>query len=64
LNAYKNIPEANVVAVSDLDIGRAKAFAQKHKVPKAYDDVVKLFELKELDMVDICTPISTHAKLA
>jgi predicted dehydrogenase len=64
MNAYKNIPEAKVIAVSDINLERAKAFAQKHKIPKAYDDALKLFELKELDLVDICTPISTHAKLA
>jgi len=64
MNAYKNIPEAEVIAVSDINLERAKVFAQKHKIPKAYDNAVKLFEQKDLDFVDICTPISTHAKLA
>ncbi|MEM2589278.1 MAG: Gfo/Idh/MocA family oxidoreductase [Candidatus Bathyarchaeia archaeon] len=64
MNAYKNIPEVNVVAVSDINIERAKAFAQKYKIPKAYDDASKLFELKDLDFVDICTPTSTHVTLA
>jgi predicted dehydrogenase len=64
MNAYRNIPEIKVTAVSDINLERAKAFAQKHKIPKAYDDAVKLFEQKDLDFVDICTPISTHAKLA
>jgi predicted dehydrogenase len=64
MNAYKNIPEAKAIAVSDINLQRAKAFAQKHKIPKAYDDASKLFEQKDLDFVDICTPISTHAKLA
>jgi predicted dehydrogenase len=64
MNAYKNIPEAKVTAVSDINLDRAKAFAQKYKIPKAHDDAAKLFELKDLDFVDICTPISTHSKLA
>lgn len=64
MNAYKNISEAKVVAVSDINLERAKAFAQKYKIGKVYDDASKLFELKDLDFVDICTPISTHAKLA
>jgi len=64
MNAYKNIQEVDVIAVSDINLERAEAFAQKHKIPKAYDDALKLFELKDLDFVDICTPISTHAKLA
>jgi predicted dehydrogenase len=64
MNACRNIPEIKVTAISDINLERAKAFAQKHKIPKAYDDAVKLFEQKDLDFVDICTPISTHAKLA
>jgi predicted dehydrogenase len=64
MNAYKNIPEAKVLAVSDINLERAKAFAQKYKIEKAYNEASKLFELKNLDFVDICTPISTHAKLA
>jgi len=64
MNAYKNIPEAKVVAVSDLNLEKAKVFARKYKIEKVYDDVSKLFELKDLDFVDICTPISTHAELA
>ena len=64
MNAYKNIPEAKVIAVSDINMEKAKAFAKKYKIEKAYSDASKLFELKDLDFVDICTPISTHAKLA
>lgn len=62
--AYKNILEANVVAVSDINIERAKAFAQRHGIKKAYKDYLELFEMKDLDYVDICTPISTHAKIS
>jgi len=64
MNAYKNIPEVNVIAVSDINLERAKSFAKKHKISKVYDDALKLFELRDLDFVDICTPISTHAELA
>lgn len=64
MNAYKNIPEANVVAVSDINLDRAKAFAQKYNIKNVYDDCSKLFEMKNIDFVDICTPISTHAKIA
>jgi predicted dehydrogenase len=64
MNAYRNIKEIKVKAVSDINLERAKAFAQKHKIPKFYDNALNLFEQKDLDFVDICTPISTHAKLA
>ena len=64
MNAYKNIPEANVIAVSDIKIDRAKTLAQKYHIERAYNDALKLFEMKNLDFVDICTPISTHSELA
>jgi len=64
MDAYRNIPEIKVVAVSDINLDRAKAFAQKYKVENVYGDATNLLELKDLDFVDICTPTSTHAKLA
>jgi len=62
--AYKHIPEANVVAVSDINLEKAKAFAQKHGIEKAFENYLDLLEMKNLDYVDICTPTSTHAKIA
>jgi predicted dehydrogenase len=62
--AYKHIPEANVIAISDIDLDRAKAFAQIHGIKKAFKDYQELLEIKNLDYVDICTPPSTHAKIA
>jgi predicted dehydrogenase len=64
MNAYKNIPKIKVTAVSDINMDRAKPFAQKYGIERIYNDALKLFEMKDLDFVDICTPISTHAKLA
>jgi UDP-N-acetyl-2-amino-2-deoxyglucuronate dehydrogenase len=62
--AYKHIPEANVVAVSDVNIEKAKAFAQKYRVNKTFKDYLELLEIKNLDLVSICTPTSTHAEIA
>ena len=62
--AYQNIPDAHVVAVSDINLERANAFAQKYGIKKTFNDYSKLFEMKDLDFVDICTPTSTHAAIA
>jgi UDP-N-acetyl-2-amino-2-deoxyglucuronate dehydrogenase len=62
--AYRHIPESNVVAVSDINLERAKDFAQKHGIKKAFKDYFDILEMKDLDYVDICTPTSTHAKIA
>ncbi|MEM2144524.1 MAG: Gfo/Idh/MocA family oxidoreductase [Candidatus Jordarchaeaceae archaeon] len=62
--AYKYIPEVVIKAVVDIDVKKAKAFAEKYGIKNVFDDYVKLFELKDLDYVDICTPTSTHAQIA
>jgi len=61
---YKRIKDVNVVAVSDLNLEKAKTFAKEHGVEKFFEDYVDLLELRELDFVDICTPVSTHAHIA
>jgi len=60
MNAYKAIKTVNVVAVSDTDINKAKAFAKPYKIAKTFSNYIDLFESKDLDLVDICTPTSTH----
>lgn len=61
--AYKYIENANVVAVSDIDLERAKIFANRYGVKKYFKNYVDLLEIKDLDFVDICTPVSTHANI-
>ena len=62
--AYRHIPEANIVVVSDINLERAKTFAQEHGIKQTFKDYVNLLEMKNLDYVDICTPPSTHTKIA
>jgi UDP-N-acetyl-2-amino-2-deoxyglucuronate dehydrogenase len=63
MRAYKTIGKANVVAVSDADINRAKTFAEPYKIDKIFSDYRDLFELKDLDFVDVCTPTLTHESI-
>lgn len=60
MSAYKAMNNVNVVAVSDTDINRAKAFADPYKIGKIFSNYADLFEVNDLDFVDICTPTSTH----
>ena len=60
MDAYKAMRKVNVVAVSDVEINRAKAFAKPYKINKVFSDYMDLFEVKDLDFVDVCTPTSTH----
>ena len=60
MGVYKAMKNVNVVAVSDVDINRAKAFAEVYKIDKVFSNCADLFEVKDLDFVDVCTPTSTH----
>jgi UDP-N-acetylglucosamine 3-dehydrogenase len=63
LMIYRQIKDANVVAVSDVDLQRARLLADKNGVDRVFKDYSDLLELKDLDFVDVCTPPSTHAAI-
>ncbi|MDG4825242.1 Gfo/Idh/MocA family oxidoreductase [Asanoa sp. WMMD1127] len=57
--ALRDVAGVEVVAVADVDGGRARAFAERHGVPRAYDDVEAMLAAG-LDAVTICTPHGAH----
>ncbi|MEM1506753.1 MAG: Gfo/Idh/MocA family oxidoreductase [Candidatus Bathyarchaeia archaeon] len=60
MKAYKAIDKIRVVAVSDVDVNKAKAFANLYKIEKVCSDYREFLDIKDLDFVDICTPTGTH----
>jgi len=50
-------------ALCDLDEGRARSYGEMYKVPW-YTDVTTLLEKADVDVVNICTPPSTHHPIA
>ncbi len=63
--AYKKLTDlVEVVAVADIDFERAKAAAEKHGIPQAFDSVESLLAGCEVDYIDICTWNSGHAPVA
>jgi predicted dehydrogenase len=63
MKVFKNLQNVNVVGVCDLNLERAKDIARRFKVNKTFSNYNDLFETKDLDLVDVCTPISTHARV-
>ncbi len=53
-------PSAELSAVCDVDIARAKDFAHRHEVEKAYSDIREMAAFAEVDAVCICTPSGLH----
>ncbi|MBI1415643.1 MAG: gfo/Idh/MocA family oxidoreductase [Limimaricola sp.] len=54
----------DLVAVCDIDEGRARAAAQKFGARKVYTDADALIADPEVQMVDVCTPTHTHLPLS
>ena len=59
--ALRTIEAADLVACSDLDEGRAWAFAAAHEVPRVFPDPTALLRSGEVEAVLVCTPHPAHA---
>jgi myo-inositol 2-dehydrogenase/D-chiro-inositol 1-dehydrogenase len=60
--AYR-IPEADLVAVSDIFVKAAQKLAVELSVPAAYEDHRPILEDDQIDAVLICCSTDTHAQL-
>jgi len=58
---HRFVPEAEVVAVYTRSEEKAKTFADKHHIPKWYDDMDDLINNSGCEVVDICLPNYLHA---
>lgn len=60
LGAWKKVKNARVISVCDLYEDAARSIAKKWKVDEYYLDYGELLDKSDVDVVDICTPPSTH----
>ncbi|MDF9796556.1 putative dehydrogenase [Catalinimonas alkaloidigena] len=60
--AWKELPEAELIAVCDQDCRKAIQTAEKFGAKRYYTDARQLFENEYLDYVDIITNVETHAE--
>jgi predicted dehydrogenase len=56
--AWRRVPDAEIVAACDLSLERARAAA-----PRAYTSVEEMLKMEDLDFVDIATRSTTHLEL-
>ena len=61
---YKRDPRCDLVAIADPIVERAKAFAEKFDIPDVYDSHAALIARDDIDLVDVCTPSTTHFELS
>ncbi|QZY53468.1 Gfo/Idh/MocA family oxidoreductase [Leucobacter tenebrionis] len=62
VRAYESFDAVEVVAVCDVDLARAEAFASERGIERAVDSVQKLVDLG-VDAVSVCTPHPTHEQV-
>ncbi|MDG2196253.1 MAG: Gfo/Idh/MocA family oxidoreductase [SAR324 cluster bacterium] len=64
LGAYSAHPDAEVMAVCDLDATRLKEIANKYGIPKTYTSYEQMLQDPEINTVDITTPTILHSPMA
>ena len=60
-NLRRLVPQAQLVAVADVDAGRARRTAQELEIENSYGSLEAMLECKGLDAVVISTPDKFHA---
>jgi len=63
IRVYRSLKNVEVVGLCDLNLKKAKDLATEFQIEKTFEDYWNMFETQELDLVDICTPASTHARI-
>lgn len=54
------VPNANLIAVADIDESIAETFATKYEIKKWYKNHSELIADKDIDAIAVITPTSTH----
>lgn len=58
--AFSKVVDSSLVAVMRRDVAKAKDYAERHRVPKWYDDANALINDPEVNAIYIATPPSSH----
>lgn len=61
--AWKRMPGVDLVAVADPAPGKAREFAAKHGIARAYESVAAMLDAERPDVADIATRPDTHLAL-
>ncbi len=64
INAYKDIPGAEILAVADIDEAEAKRVAESAGAKHVFKDFHDLLKLEEIQAVDVCLHNNLHAPVS
>jgi predicted dehydrogenase len=60
IEGYRNVEDADLVAVCDVSEERAKETAEKYGIPNVFTDYEEMLKLDELDAISVCLPNVMH----
>jgi predicted dehydrogenase len=63
MHGWAQAPDARIVAVCDLDRGKAEAFAREFGVPAVHTDAAAMLAAEAPDFVDVATTVASHRPL-
>jgi predicted dehydrogenase len=61
ITSIRSTSSAEVVAVGSRDLGRARAFADTHRIGSAFGSLEELAASPDVDGVYVCSPVDAHA---
>jgi predicted dehydrogenase len=64
LPAYQNCPNANIVAIADVNESALEKAKSQFHIPNAFTDYRELLRMDEIDAVSVCTPNFMHKEPA
>lgn len=64
VEALKSVSDAQIIAVMSPTKGNAEKFAKKHNIPYHFDNIDKMLEFEEIDMIIIGAPNKFHCEIA
>ncbi|MBI3991509.1 MAG: Gfo/Idh/MocA family oxidoreductase [Candidatus Omnitrophica bacterium] len=63
VQGYQQCPDAEVLALSDINEEKGKKISKEKNIPFFYTDYRDLLRMKELDAVSVCTPNCFHSNM-
>lgn len=63
MHAWAGLADADIVALCDRDIARARAMAERFGIAETYADAAEMFAACPLDFADIATTVESHRPL-
>lgn len=64
LEEYARIPEAQIVAVADVNEAEARRVAERYNIPHVYTDFRELLQRDDIQAVDVCLHNNFHAPVS